>query len=108
MARRLFSHDPYTGITKYWHYDASNDRAHIETTQDVSDILDMNKREKNSGINEKDHGLGRKVGSIPLSIYYEWKKEASARGLDPDETSAFILAKLKSRDFCHFMTVDKV
>lgn len=108
MSRRLFSHDPVMGITKYWHDDQANDRGIIETVQDVSGILNQNKAERNSGLNKKDHGLGRKVATVPLVLYYQWKAEAKAKGLDGKEESAFILAKIKSRDYCHLMTVDKI
>lgn len=60
MGKRLFDHDPFTGITQYWHYDAATDRAVIENVQDVSGILDRNKIERNAGLNEKDHGLGKR------------------------------------------------
>jgi hypothetical protein len=108
MSRRLFSHDPVFGITKYWHDDQANDRGIIETVQDVKPILDNNKAERNSGVNKKDHGLGRKVASIPLVLYYKWQAEAKQRGLGPDETNAYIMGMLRSPDYCHLLTVDKI
>lgn len=108
MSRRLFSHDPVMGITKYWHDDQANDRAIIETVQDVSSILDNNKAQRNAGLNDKDHGLGRKVASIPLTLYYKWKGECSSKGMSSQETNAYIMAQLRSRDYCHLLTVDKI
>lgn len=108
MSKKLFSHDAEAGITKWWHYDAATDKATIETVQDVQGILDHNKAQKNSGVNNKDHGLGKKVASVPLTLYYQWKAEAKARGLDSKEEGAMIMAKLKSREYCHLLTVDKI
>lgn len=108
MSKRLFSHDAASGITKYWHYDAQNDKAVIESVQDVSGILDQNKRERNAGVNEKDHGLGKKVATVPLTLYYQWKAECKARGLDEKESGAYILAKINSREYAHLKTVDSI
>lgn len=108
MSGREFSFDPVTGIRKVWHYDHRTDKAVIESVQDAQGIMDHNTLERNAGVNQKDHGLGRKVGSVPLTIYYQWKAEARQRGLTGQEEGAFILGKLRSREFCRFMTVDKV
>ena len=105
---RLFSHDAQTGISKFWHYDAKTDTAVIETKQDVSGILDLNKAQRNERVNEKDHGLGKKVATVPLVLYYQWKAEAKQRGLDSKEESAYILAKLKSPEYSYLRTVDKI
>lgn len=108
MSKRVLSKDEATGIIKYWHYDAATDKAHIETVQDVEGILDNNKAQRNSGLNNKDHGLGKKIASIPLTLYYQWKAEAKQKGLSPDEESAMIMMRLRSRDYCHLLTVDKI
>lgn len=108
MAGRLLSHDSMTGITSLFHYDAATDTAIIEKKQDVQSILDMNKIERNAGMNNKERGLGKKVATIPLVLYYKWKNECKAKGLDHNETNAFIMAQLRSRDYCHLLTVDKI
>ena len=108
MAGRLLSHDDFTGITSYFHYDAATDTAVIEKKQDVGLILDNNKAERNSGVNNKDYGLGKKVATVPLVLYWQWKNHCTKANMSQDETSAYILGMIKSREYCHLMTVDKI
>lgn len=75
MARKLFSHDPLTGITKYWHYDPDTDRAHIETVQDVQPLIEQNNSLRNEVTSLDRWGDGKKVADIPLHIYWDLKKK---------------------------------
>lgn len=108
MAGRELSYDPMTGIRTIFHYDALTDKVTFQKQQDVQGILDLNKIERNAGLNEKERGLGKKVATIPLTLYYKWKNECAAKGFSPDETNAYILGMVKSRDYCHLLTVDKI
>ena len=73
MSKRIFSRDPVFGVTKYWHYDESTDQATIETVQDSEALLDRNVAEYNeySSLDRWREGLGRKVASIPMTMYAE-------------------------------------
>lgn len=73
--KRIFSQDPATGITKYWHVN-SNGEYVIETAQDVSTIADSNKRHYND--NTGRWGDMQRVASIPLPVYYELKRQGIA------------------------------
>lgn len=73
--KRLFSRDPATGITKYWHVKGNGEYV-VETQQDVSAIANANKRQYNDTPNK--HGDMNKVASIPLSVYYQLKREGIA------------------------------
>jgi len=44
--KRLFGHDPLTGITQYWHVTDKGEYV-IETQQDVTSIAEANKRQYN-------------------------------------------------------------
>lgn len=73
--KRIFSQDPLTGITKYWHVTDKGEYV-IETQQDVTAIASANRRQAND-----DTGKWRdvnKVASIPLSVYYELKRQGIA------------------------------
>lgn len=72
MSARLFSRDPVAGITKYWHYDNDTDTAVIETQQDVTELLDANKREQNSYSSLDRIGEWQRFASVPMSIYADW------------------------------------
>ena len=72
MNKRIFSHDPQNGITKYWHVKENGEYV-IETVQDVTAIADANKRQYNDTPNK--YRDVNKVASIPLPIYYELKRK---------------------------------
>lgn len=103
MSKRLFSHDPVMGITKYWHYDAGTDTAQIETVQDVSGILEANKIERNAHDGTWKDGM-HKVASIPMTLYHSWKKE----GLFEPDNGHKLIMRLKSPEFAHLLTVKKL
>ena len=73
--KRLFSRDAATGISKYWHVTGEGEYV-IETVQDSTKILEANKRSYND-VSGK-FGNHAKVASIPLSVYYELKKQGIA------------------------------
>ena len=59
-------------------YDHSEDKAILNSVQDVAPILELNKKEQNNdsmyGIGENAAGM-RKVASIPLVVIEKWKQE---------------------------------
>lgn len=91
-SRRLFSSDPESGVTKYWHYDPDTDRAVIQTQQDVSQIIDTARANHADSYGRRFNGFMQHVGYIPLAIYAEWmasgkhRDQASIRKFlnDPD------------------------
>lgn len=72
---RLFDYDDYTGIKKVWHYDAEKDEATIETVQDVSSIVELNKIDLTQSENTGWKGEFHHVARIPLSVYYDLKAQ---------------------------------
>lgn len=73
MAKRLLNDDALTGIKTYYDYDEHTDEAIITKEQDVSAIIDQNKREFNAA--PERWGEWTKVGTIPLSVYYELERQ---------------------------------
>ena len=43
MTKRILDYDPVTGTTQWFHYDSAADRYALETTQDVTKIVERNK-----------------------------------------------------------------
>lgn len=72
---RIFSQDKASGITKYWHVTDKGEYV-VETQQDVSAIVEANKREYNN-TPDKYRDVN-KVASIPLSVYYDLKRKGIA------------------------------
>ena len=96
--KKLFDKDDALGITRIWHYDEETDKATIETRQDVSAIIEENKNEY-AQIDERARwGEWTKVASIPLSIYFQLKREGK---LDDQE---YMKKWLNDRDNQYFRT----
>jgi len=76
--KKLFSHDPLTGTTKFFHYDESVDEQNfaIQTVQETTPIIDANRAEMNDAptrIGSNEDFV--KVASIPLTIYMDLQKK---------------------------------
>jgi hypothetical protein len=100
MTKRLFDHDPLTGITEWFEYDHSDDTFTIQSSQDVDALVEANKDRFNhfsSGADSWGDGIGGRtwVASIPLNIFFELKKrfgndqEAWKRWLNDPDNRAF-------------------
>jgi hypothetical protein len=95
MTKRILNDDSATtGIVTSFHYDADKDEAIIQKTQDVSGIIETNKAEFNAA--PERWGEWSKVGSIPLSVYYELERKgilqdqkALAKWLNDPDNRAF-------------------
>ena len=75
MDNKIFDVNPDLGITRTWHYNDETDEATIQTQQDVTAIVEENKNEFNQVDERAKWGEFSRVASIPLSLYYELKKE---------------------------------
>lgn len=73
MSKRLFDTDPLTGITRYWHLKENGEYV-IETVQKL-DVDESNTRARNATDKRTKWGEMSRVASIPLSVYYELKRQ---------------------------------
>jgi hypothetical protein len=95
MSKRVIADDSnFNGIVTSFHYDADKDEAIIQKEQDVTSIIEANKREYNDA--PERWGEWTKVGSIPLSVYYELERKgilkdqvALAKWLNDPDNRAF-------------------
>ena len=63
------------GVTTY---EESADTFSLTTEQDVSPLINLNQKEYHSGANNPTTSVvGRKVASIPLTIWQNWLKETN-------------------------------
>jgi len=76
-APKLFSKDPVTGVTKWFHWDDTNDTFVIQTQQEVDNIIDANRMNYNESANES-WGDGKVVASIPMTVYFDLMKKGIA------------------------------
>jgi hypothetical protein len=72
--KRLFDHDPKTGVTEIFHYDEITKDVHIETLQDTSPLVDQNKSLQNDDDYSKN-GIKNDMwhyASIPIVVQLKW------------------------------------
>lgn len=77
----LLDHKPDSGITRLFHYDEAEDKATIETIQDVGEIVETNKALFNETDKHTQYGEFTRVASIPMSVYFDLQK----RGIIGDQ-----------------------
>ena len=79
--RRVLSQDVNTGITTNFTFEDGNtgreadDKIVIEQCQDVTAIIESNRRQLNMVDKHAKYGEWSKVASIPLNIYYDLKQK---------------------------------
>jgi hypothetical protein len=79
MSKWLFDHDPLTGETQHFIAEDGDDHFTIQTTQDVSAIIEANKQHALQFNSVRDPygdkiGASARVASIPTSVYYDLLK----------------------------------
>ena len=76
-------------------------------TRDVMDaqpILDAAAEMRSHGRERGRNGF--LAATIPITIYYEWRKEWRAKGRDYWKWPTFLAMKINSRDWCKLRTTD--
>ena len=86
---------------------ANDDTFHRQKVQDIAPILDYNSRVRNETNGATKEG-GRHVGRIPATVYYDWVKEWTGKGLVGPGNMAglndLLLARLRDPDYSKFTT----
>lgn len=95
--RRLFSSDPAVQTTKWFEYDDHNDTFTIHTQQDVSKLIEHNKKLYNARAGER-WGDWNFVASIPNSIMFELMKSGKL------DDQAYMRRFLNDPELRHFRT----
>ena len=90
--KRNLSNDAASGIKTDFIYEAGetlkDDKITIASSQDVTAILEANKRARNEIDRHQKHGEWSKVASIPMSIYYDLKAKGIAD--DPKQLAKWL------------------
>ena len=74
MSKTIFDIDE----TSTTYFEEGDKEFTLTKVQDTAPVLDNNKKEFNSGINNSTDGMfGRKVASIPLVVWQNWMKETN-------------------------------
>lgn len=76
MAKRLFSHDPVSHVTKWWHDNDLNDECVLETVQDSTELMEENAAIYSTYNGPKDKwGDITRVARIPNTEYFRLMQE---------------------------------
>lgn len=75
MTKRILNTDPLAGTTTWHHYDEMEDMTTIETSQDVTDLVESNKSQFNDTDERDRYGEMTRVASIPMNVYFDLKKQ---------------------------------
>lgn len=78
LMAEIFNTNEDAGIVRLFHYDAAEDKAVIETVQDVSGLIEANRSEHDAYTSLDRYGDLRRVASIPMSLYFQLKAEGVA------------------------------
>lgn len=85
--KRLFDHDPLTGVTTW--YEDTDTGFNLKYEQDSEDILELNKAKQKMGREyyAQDDEMWR-VASIPVIVQMKWMVEKGVDVLNPDHWPA--------------------
>lgn len=85
-------------------FDAAEGKHILRHTQDVSSILDANKRAQADSIGQK-FGDFAKVASIPMAVVLEWKEKYGINVMAPSpEDKIRMVALLNDPDYAYLRT----
>jgi hypothetical protein len=80
--------------------DVEDNKVHILKTQDVSQILEANRRQARDDPKMNGDAKFRFVGRIPLVLAEKWSLECKC-GLGTKEYTAFVKKKLKDSNYAY-------
>lgn len=109
--RRLLDHDPATGVTEYFHYEADTDTTVVETVQDVEPILDQNRALTNDE-SYSQNGIKNEMwhyASVPIVVQMKWLSEYGFDNWPMHPQNKRLLFKLlNSPDYRYLKTTGKI
>lgn len=109
--KRLFDHDPDTGVTEYFHFDSLTGDVHIETVQDVSGILDDNLARRNDEDYTKQ-GIENEMwhyARVPVVVQMRWLSEYGSKNWPMRPGNEKLLFRLlNSPEWSYLKTTNKV
>jgi len=107
--KELFSHDPLTGMTVWFHSDDSDpDKVHLEYEQDAEPVIEFNKAAQREG-GYSAQGIKDEMwhyASIPNGVAMKWLIED---GLDIYDDNAWpqIFRKLNDPEYAYLKATTK-
>lgn len=101
--KRFFDYDADTHQTEFFHYDESAHTFSIETVQDVTAILESNKKAANNGDGYTASREMKHEASIPLGVVMLWKEKYGVDVFDKNH-EAGVKRLLNSSEWAYLRT----
>lgn len=103
-------HPTLPGVVQKFHEGFDSETTFVrQKVQDIAPIIDANTETRNNG-NGRTSGGGRKIGSIPATLYYDWVAEWERKGLigpgNMEPLNGLLIARLRDRDYSKFRSTD--
>ena len=107
MTKRLFDHDPETGIRTVYE-DLGGDKFALHYEQDVEPILEENKKKQSAGRDyyARDKDMWR-VASIPIGVQYKWLIEHGVDIMNQDHWPK-VRQLLNSNEYRYLRTAEVI
>ena len=105
MITRSLGKDPLTGLETIHHYDEVTKETHIEHKQDVSSIIERNKKLHNS--DHQKTGCKQEwmhAASIPEVVQIQWMQKYGIKDIYSDENWPLVRKLLNSPDYRYLKT----
>ena len=109
MTRRLLDYDPVRGLSCYYEYKDGTQEVILTHEQDVSLMLDANKRDA-ADHDKTANGIKNdwwKYASIPAIVEIEWLQKFGVNLHDPAHKKK-VFQLLNSPDYKYLKTTDKI
>lgn len=107
--KRLFDHDPLTGITQWYEETDDGEGFRIYSEQDAKAIIEANKQKQAMGRDyyARDKDMW-KVACIPLILHLKWAEEQGIPGhaMFGHEMTEITARKVNDPDYRHLKTAD--
>lgn len=104
---REFGSSRIPGVKRMWADDGEGGGV-VRTVQDVTSIVEHNKRAANTNDGYNKTRDMKRVGTVPYVTMYKWIAEARLDPADPEFTeklNKIIIAKLNSGDFQYLKSI---
>lgn len=98
MSKEILDHDNQSGITTYFHYDENDEQMTIETSQDVTPIIELNKAQQREGFNKRSDMWH--AATIPAVVQLEWMTKFGVDLMNKDHLPA-VKQLLNSSEYSH-------
>ena len=107
--KRIIDHDPLTGVSTFFDYDHATDTTIVSREQDISAILEANKRLQNDESYTKN-GIKDEwwhYATIPNIIIEKWRNEEGIDVFDKNHERR-VFQKLNSHEYRYLKTTTKI